>query len=161
MRTILLFIFLTSQVYAQSIKRQTFASFGSSTTVNSNVYISQSIGQSSIIGLAVKSNVVVQQGYQQSIFAVPADYVPYEKPVIVSTYPNPFVDEINLKVNTATNELVTVTITDMNGKIIHKKAYNNLNDGVSIKLDNLIPQSFTLNLSGSYTKYSTPLIKQY
>ena len=161
MRTILLFIFLTSQVYGQSIKRQTFSSFGSSSTVNGKVYISQSIGQLSVAGLALKSNVVVQQGYQQSSVAVPADYVPYEKPIAVSTYPNPFVDEINIKVNTTTNELITVTITDMSGKIIHKKAYNNLNEGVSIRLDNLIPQSFTLNLSGSTTKYSTPLIKQY
>ena len=160
MRTILLFIFLTSQVYAQSIKRQTFASTGISKTISNGFYVSQSVGQLSITGLAVKPNIVVQQGYQQSNIATSTTVIAKQM-VAVSAYPNPFVDVLNLKVSTTTNEEITVTITDMSGRIIHKKVYNDLNNGVSIKLDNLAPQSFTLNLNGITTRYSTPLIKQF
>ncbi|WP_157687550.1 T9SS type A sorting domain-containing protein [Pedobacter psychrophilus] len=160
MRIFILVIFLSTQVCAQTVKRQTFASQGISKTLNSGVFVSQSVGQSSIIGLMLKPNITVQQGYQQSRFSIPTNVITYHA-VQVTTFPNPFINVINLKFSKAVTESVTIMVADLYGKLLFQKTFLNPELGLNFQLDNLAPQSYILSLNGATFNYSTKIVKAY
>lgn len=160
MRILILVIFFSTQVSAQTIKRQTFASLGISKTLNSGVFVSQSVGQSSVIGLMLNPNIMVQQGYQQSRISAPTNVVANQT-IKVTTFPNPFINEINLKFSKSISESLTIMVADLYGKLLFRKIFSNPELGVSFQLDNLSPQSYILSITGATLNYSTKIVKAY
>jgi len=57
--------------------------------------------------------------------------------VMLSAYPNPFIDEIKIQFNTATNTYLEASIFDLSGKLVKEFDFGNLSRGLYIKTINL------------------------
>jgi hypothetical protein len=57
--------------------------------------------------------------------------------VMLSAYPNPFIDEIKIQFNTATNTNLKASIYDLSGKLVKEFDFGNLSKGLYIKTINL------------------------
>jgi len=108
-----------------AISRSTLGLSGSSkviSTPNGTYYVSQSIGQSSVIGTKINKNYTILQGYQQSTISV--KIVPSgENELKATIYPNPFEESINIAFDDIIDEDVNIYLFDMNGRLIISKKH--------------------------------------
>jgi hypothetical protein len=84
-------------------------------------YFQQSIGQSGLIGLSGRDNLMVRQGFIQPMAAP-------ERPLLegvlrVEVYPNPFSSYIMLSFPEKISDAVYVTMYDLNGRIVYLKKF--------------------------------------
>ena len=115
---------LTIAVHAQSIKRQSVSSYGSS-SITENVLISQTAGQSfntdvSLIG------VTVSQGFQQPItYSVKDISTPAIQNLNISIYPNPTRNSVTIS-SKEEIERAFIAVSDINGKYFFSEKVPNL-----------------------------------
>ena len=115
------------------LHHQMLSSQGGLKQTESGIIVSQTIGQTSVTGNYSNSNLTVGQGFQQS--KVGRLHIKgLNKEISLTIFPNPFEDQITINYNA--QELVSVTIFDMAGKLIYK---NNLS---FISQNNTIDVSF-------------------
>jgi len=145
-------LFVFSHAFPQSekklptIKSSTLGMGGSSNMVNTNnktYYVSQSIGQSSVIGTKINRNYKLLQGYQ--IGSISVNMVATVENVLKATiYPNPFEESIHISFDDVIKEEITIHVYDMAGREIMAKKYppeQNLNiqlNYISVGIYNLI-----------------------
>lgn len=154
----LLLLFFGCTVYSQQLHHQMVSSQGSSNLLSSGILVKQTIGQQSTIGNYKFPGVIVGQGFQQSRISNPG-ISSLVNSILTTTYPNPFVDRINFLFSKPVSGLITVTIFDVLGRLIHteqKEASQNI-----LTLDNLnFPQSdYLVKLSAINYNYSTQIIQ--
>ena len=128
---ILSMLFVISHAFSQgekklpSIKSSSLGMGGSSNMVNTNnktYYVSQSIGQSSVIGTKINRNYKLLQGYQ--IGSISVNMVATLENVLKATiYPNPFEESIHISFDDVINEEITIHVFDMTGREIMAKKY--------------------------------------
>lgn len=134
------------------------SSQGSSNLLSSGILVKQTIGQQSTIGNYKFQGAIVGQGFQQSRISNPG-ISSLVNSILTTTYPNPFVDRINFLFSKPVSGLITITIFDVLGRLIHteqKEASQNI-----LTLDNLnFPQSdYLVKLSALNYNYSTQIIQ--
>ena len=154
----LLLLFFGCTVYSQQLHHQMVSSQGSSNLLSSGILVKQTIGQQSTIGNYKFSGAIVGQGFQQSRISNPG-ISSLVNSILTTTYPNPFVDRINFLFSKPVSGLITITIFDVLGRLIHaeqKEASQNI-----LTLDNLnFPQSdYLVKLSALNYNYSTQIIQ--
>jgi len=113
----LLFInlfFLSGILNAQEIKRSSINSAGN-TSSNSGVYLSQTIGQSSVHQKATKDGVELRQGFQQPITLKGKND---SKTIQLLIYPNPNNGSFYLNTDLGRNSSFSFVIYDQNGKLM-------------------------------------------
>ena len=96
MKQFILFLCIASfSAYGQTISRQTIASQGASTVLSNGIFISQSVGQQSVIG-SYKGGVSLNQGFQQSQWS---RLMSSNTQKLISNllYPNPLFSSIHFK----------------------------------------------------------------
>jgi hypothetical protein len=124
--------FYSSDVLGQ-LHHQMLSAQGGVNATQSGIIVSQTIGQTSIIGNYSNRNLTVGQGFQQPIVGR-LHIKGLNKEISLTIFPNPFENQITISYNA--QELVNVTIFDMAGKLIYK---NNLS---FISQNNTIDVSF-------------------
>lgn len=124
MHRYLLFLLLISlSSRGQYLKLSTIASSG----ISKGAYASQVIGQSSV---ATGTNKQVRQGFKQplgftSLKTSITSMLSIGEPVnwSVETFPNPFMDQLTVRLNGATNLPTRLVIYDMDANIIWEGTY--------------------------------------
>lgn len=106
------FLFFSCQLSAQSIKRSTLSSTGSTITTE-NVYLSSSTGQSSITGTQTSSDSKIHQGFQQPLQLTNGSV---SKLIDLEIYPNPNTGSFYLNTSLPEDTDYSFVLFDMNGK---------------------------------------------
>lgn len=154
----LLLLFFGCTVYCQQLHHQMVSTQGSSNLLLSRTLVKQTIGQQSTIGNYKFPGAIVGQGFQQSSVSKTKSTTIINQ-ILTTTYPNPFIDHINFLFSKPVTGLITVTIFDVLGRLIHteqKEASQNI-----LTLDNLnFPQNeYLVKLSASNYNFATQIIQ--
>ena len=156
----LFFILLNLSVYSQSLHHQMLSAQGTSTQLSNGVYMSQTIGQQSIIGTSTKDGVTYSQGFQQSVWSKYLNQNAALSSITTITYPNPFVQTINFQFSKPLSDVISVTVYDIRGRLIYqedKKAVENI---LTIELPQLASSNYLVKLSATNYTYYTQILKQ-
>ncbi len=142
------------------IIRSNLGSSGSSLNVETSkgtFNVSQSIGQSSVIGTHSSNGYYLRQGYQQpmtdKIVIKDVDYKLKAK-----VYPNPFINAVVITFSDTILKDITVMIFNMNGKTIHNQEFLPLQE-IEIKIDDIESGIYLLKVISGHKHFNTKLIK--
>jgi hypothetical protein len=145
--------------FGQNLHHQMQSSQGSSIQLPNGVYVSQTIGQQSVIGNHNKDDILVGQGYQQSNWY---KFVSSNENNVISTvvYPNPFVDVINFRFSEVIQGPINVLVFDINGRIVLQLDKLTDQNILTIDMPNLPEAQFLVKLSTPNFTYHTQIIKK-
>ncbi|MFP4845576.1 T9SS type A sorting domain-containing protein [Winogradskyella sp. PE311] len=142
------------------IIRSNLGSGGSSQnvlTTNGTYKVSQSIGQSSVIGTHSNNGYFLRQGYQQ-----PTSKIKITKNIDYSlsakVYPNPFINAVTITFSDVVLKNISVMIFDVNSKIIHDQEFLPLQE-VEINVQNISNGIYFLRVISGSKQFNTKLIK--
>lgn len=153
---IILFLFITLSGFSQSLHHQMLSSQGTSTTAG-GFKVSQTIGQLSVIGNYRGSDVIVGQGFQQS-----RNMKTVKAPVITvttTTYPNPFVDQINFEFSSVISGPIKFSLYDVMGRLVAYQEKTATDTILTINELSLAEGEYFVKLSAKNYNYSTNLLK--
>lgn len=146
----------------QNISKSTITSVGSSSIhLNQKYIVSQSIGQTGIVGTTSHKGVSLQQGFLSNTITFSIDNnsgnsVKETFSFVIS--PNPFIENIKVDFSKKTKEDIHIIIYDINGKV-HKKASFNPQSEVSIPLSNLSTGDYLIQVNSGNTTATKKIIK--
>ncbi len=153
---IILFLFITFTGFSQSLHHQMLSSQGMSTTAG-GLKVSQTIGQLSVTGNYRGSDVIVGQGFQQSSMMKTV-----KAPVITittTTYPNPFVDQINFEFSSVISGPIKFSLYDVMGRLVAFQEKPANYTVLTINELSLSEGVYFVKLSAKNYNYSTNLLK--
>jgi hypothetical protein len=90
---------------------------------------------------------ILTQGFQQNYEAIlSVSSIPFSN--IFSIYPNPFNDVLIIDYSKTTDKAITVSLQDLNGKVIMTKIYSSLspNNSIELLLSDLSDGLYLLNI---------------
>lgn len=158
-KLLVLFIICTMGVKAQELNRETLSSQGTYVELASGYSVSQSIGQSSVIGSNNLDSVFLNQGFQfPFLFKNYTSYNPNE--ISMLAYPNPFVKELNFRFKGTIDESVILTVYDLLGRIIHQSTNKVIDNHFLINLDHLASTNYFCVLKTFNYSEMVQIIKQ-
>ncbi|MBL0683538.1 T9SS type A sorting domain-containing protein [Aquimarina mytili] len=129
------------------------------TTNAGNYSISQSIGQSSVIGTYSKNGYTLRQGFQQPFISAKIITTPNESSLNAILYPNPFQQSINISFDQPITNQIDIVLFDIMGRTIRsqKKSATQL---LTISLDDISKGAYFLSVSSGNKKFTAKLIKE-
>ena len=150
--------YCSNSIIAQQLHHQMISSQGTSTTTSTGLNVKQTIGQQSVSG-TFQGDMSVQQGFQQSFWK---NYLKKSATLntSITTYPNPFEQEINFQFSKPTNALVEVALFDVLGRLVVSQSVYILNNKITLALPNLPNAEYLVRLSGEKIYYFTKIIKK-
>lgn len=162
MRKSLTFIFIVFifGAQAQELHHQMLSAQGTSKELSNGMYVSQTIGQQSVIGNYTKDGKTYGQGFQQSLWG---RYIGSNSNNSITTvvYPNPFVSTINFQFSQPLEGPISVNLFDVRGRLIfttEKEATENI---LTLDLPHIADSNYLVRLSTpNYTYYAQILKKQ-
>ena len=156
---LLVFLFSFSTFYSQELHHQMLSAQGASKELSNGIYVSQTIGQQSVIGNYTKDGKTYGQGYQQSVWN---KYISTNSnnAITTVTYPNPFVSTINFQFSQAINEPISVSVFDIRGRLIFSQEKQASGNILTIDLHNLASSNYLVRLSTPNYTYYTQILKQ-
>ena len=125
----------TSFAQRSPMKSSTFSATGTNNSKETaDLFIQQSIGQSSVIGSFSSGNLYFSQGFLTGISKnKPAN----DKFLSVLAFPNSFIKEINFRFFPEFNKEAGISIFDMSGKMVYKNRITPINNTMEINLEML------------------------
>jgi hypothetical protein len=156
---LLAFLFSFSTLYSQDLHHQALSSQGASKELPNGMYVSQTIGQQSVIGNYTKDGKTYGQGYQQSIWS---QYIQstVNNPIRTVVYPNPFVSTINFQFSQPIKERIKMELFDVRGRLIFQTEQIPSNNLLTVALPNLASSNYLVKLTASNYTYYTQILKQ-
>jgi hypothetical protein len=156
---LLVFLFSFSALYSQELHHQALSSQGASKELPNGVYVSQTIGQQSVIGNYTKDGKTYGQGYQQSVWS---KYIQstVNNPITTVVYPNPFVSTINFQFSQPIKERIKMELFDVRGRLIFQTEQIPSNNLLTVALPNLASSNYLVKLTASNYTYYTQILKQ-
>lgn len=160
MRLLLLSLLLSfSSLYSQDLHHQTLSSQGDSKQLSSGMYVSQTIGQQSVIGNYTRDGKTYGQGYQQSVWS---KYIQstLNNPITTVVYPNPFVSTVNFQFSQPIKERIKMELFDVRGRLIFQTEQMPTDNLLTVELPNLASSNYLVKLTASNYTYYTQILKQ-
>ena len=159
-KIILFVFFVIVSSNAQELYKQTILSQGATSNLESGLFISQSIGQESVIGNFSNDNVKIIQGFQQPFWTRLISNSSSVIPIEITHFPNPITDNLNLSFyNYDMGELI-LSIYDYSGRILMKRNIS-VESGKSIVDLTILPSgSFLMGLQNDKINYYIKIIKK-
>ena len=156
---LLVFLFSFSTLYSQELHHQTLSAQGSGKELSNGVYVSQTIGQQSVIGNYTRDGKTYGQGYQQSIWS---KYIQSSADSQVTTvvYPIPFVSTINFQFSQPIKERIKMELFDVRGRLIFQTEQMPTDNLLTVALPNLASSNYLVKLTSSNYTYYTQILKQ-
>ena len=148
-------------LHGQSVVRSTVGAGGSSQEVNHNgktYFISQSIGQSGVIGTSTFSGHTIRQGYQQPPYLLIADRALASEDILPVVYPNPFSQEINIAFNEKVESDIAVNVSDISGRSMLQKTFSP-SQQIAVSMDGFADGQYILSILTGDKKVSKAIIK--
>ena len=144
-----------------SIIRSTLAMGGSSKTLTSNnttYYVSQSIGQASVIGTYTKKKRTVVQGFQQPILTAKV-LGPSENMLSATIYPNPFSYSVNILFHDQVTGNISIVLLDVSGKIVLTKQVA-ASKQINLLLSDISNGIYVLKVTSGDKTFTAKLLKE-
>lgn len=160
MRLLLLSLLLSfSSLYSQDLHHQMLSSQGDSKQLSSGMYVSQTIGQQSVIGNYTRDGKTYGQGYQQSVWS---KYIQstLNNPITTVVYPNPFVSTVNFQFSQPIKERIKMELFDVRGRLIFQTEQMPTDNLLTVELPNLASSNYLVKLTASNYTYYTQILKQ-
>jgi len=102
---------------------------------------------------------MIVQGFQQNHWAKIVAESPLKNDLTVTTYPNPFVSQVNFQFSKVSKDEMTVTVFDVSGRLIIQQA-KNLEGGIlTIDLARLPNAVYLVRLNNNEINYYTKITK--
>lgn len=155
-----LLLILSVSASAQQIHHQMLSSQGTSKTLFDGTFISQTIGQQSVIGTSTKDGITYGQGYQQSVWSTYFKQNAALSSITTTTYPNPFVQTVNFQFSKPLSDVISVSIYDIRGRLIYQEAKKAVENILTIELPQLASSNYLVKLSATNYTYYTQILKQ-
>lgn len=153
-------LYLNVCAYGQTIiHHQVLSSQGTVVKLSTGVYVNQTVGQQTVIGNYSKNRQTYVQGFQQGIRK---KYTNKTQIPVTTTfnYPNPFKNEINFQFSQSIEDAITVTVTDMLGRLVFKQKKRVNGNILTIELGYLPSDHFVVQLSALNFNYFAKILKQ-
>jgi hypothetical protein len=153
----LLSLCFVSNGYTQSVVRSNVGSGGSSQLIitnKSSYFISQSIGQSSVIG----TSRVIRQGFQQPPTLFIIEQSGSKNEYLASVYPNPFSHAISVAFEKEVTKDITISIHDINGRMVHHQNYSPA-QLIKFSLQDIANGSYIIHVLIGPSRFTTSIIK--
>ena len=160
MRLLHIFLLLTlTLVNAQKLHRQMLSAQGNSAVLNDGTFISQTIGQQSVIGNTTKNGYTTGQGFQQNVWG---KYINSNitTDITTTTYPNPFIQSVNFQFSKPIKESISIAIFDVRGRLIYKQEKRAIDNLLTIDLESIASSNYLVRLSSTNYTYYTQILKQ-
>jgi hypothetical protein len=130
---------------------------GSTSQTSSGVFATQTIGQTSVIGLYKNSRIGVSQGYQKPLLNQ-IIVNPQHNTLNIKVFPNPFVEKINISY--FGEDQLSLSLFDVTGKLIYSdelifSSYTKL-----IDFKRLPAGFYFATISSKTSTFNTKLIKR-
>ncbi len=156
---LLVFILSFSTLYSQDLHHQMLSSQGDSKVLSNGIYVSQTIGQQSVIGNYTRDGKTYGQGYQQSVWN---KYIQstLNNPITTVVYPNPFVSSINFQFSQPIKERIKMELFDVRGRLIFQTEQMPTDNVLTVALPNLASSNYLVKLTASNYTYYTQILKQ-
>ncbi|MCK5702189.1 MAG: T9SS type A sorting domain-containing protein [Cyclobacteriaceae bacterium] len=149
-------------VYSQSVVRSTVGTGGSSQTVTSNnksYFVSQSIGQASVIGTSTKNGYTIRQGFQQPPHTFIVGTLNELSDLKATIFPNPFQQSVYITFMDLIEDDVSVILHDISGRLILKETFA-ASQLITLTLENIAIGDYILNVISGKKHLTTSIIKQ-
>ena len=152
-----LLLFFSVSFYGQNLHHQMLSSQGQTKTISSGHTISQTIGQQSTTGNS-NNGTVVMQGFQQNLWS---SYIASndKNEIIVKTYPNPFIDNVNFQFSKSISDEISVYIFDIAGHLVYQHKGKTATSILTIDLAKLPRSEYLVQLRVNTITYYTKIIK--
>jgi hypothetical protein len=128
-------------------------------TDKGSYYVSQSIGQESVIGTYSKNNHIIRQGFQQPLISAKNILVPTKNRLKAKLYPNPFKQSINVLFEDLIKEKLKVTIDNLSGGVLYSKTYPQ-SQLLELHLNFLPSGNYILKITSDHKFLISEIIKQ-
>ncbi|MEW7290837.1 T9SS type A sorting domain-containing protein [Aquimarina sp. 2304DJ70-9] len=145
-----------------SILRSTVGVGGSSKTMitnTGNYSVSQSIGQSSVIGTYSKNGYTIRQGFQQPFLSAKIISPITTSNLKAVLYPNPFQQSVNISFNTPITNQVNIVLIDIMGRTIRSQEFP-ASQLIALPLEEISDGTYFLKVSSGNKKFTAKLIKE-
>lgn len=126
-------------------------------TASGKYRVSQSIGQSSVIGTYSKSGYYLRQGYQQPHAKIKVQES-NKNQAKAKIYPNPFNQQIFISFDEKTTDNIYVSIYDVAGKLIYFKDFSP-SKTIKLNIENLSNGAYLLKATSNGKLFNAKLIK--
>ena len=154
----LAFLFSFSALYSQELHHQAMSSQGTSKELSNGMYVSQTIGQQSVIGNYTREGKTYGQGFQQSMWG---SYIKGNaaNTITTNTYPNPFVDVVNFEFSQILPDVISVELFDVRGRLVFSTAQKAEGNLLTINIPNIAASNYLVHLTTSNYSYYTQILK--
>lgn len=151
-------LLFTATFQGQILHHHMLSSQGDTNKISNGIIVKQTIGQQSIIG-NFKKDYIVMQGFQQSLWN---KYIAsnYYSNIETKTFPNPFVNTVNFEFSEAVDEIVNVSIFDISGRLIFKKAQKPIDKILTFNVNIMSGRQFLVQLQSTNFVHYTKIIRQ-
>jgi len=145
-----------------SILRSNLGASGSSHTIvtkNGAYSVSQSIGQTSVIGTYSNNGYYLRQGYQQPLSKIKVSPLSQNNDLSATVYPNPFEQSVSIAFAQNMKKEISVLVFNLNGKLIYSKEYKS-SQRIQIHFDDLSSGTYLLKVLSNNKLFHSKLIKK-
>ncbi len=156
----LAFFLMVHVTFSQGIQRSTLSAAGSSVRVNNgstSYFISQSIGQSSVIGTYSNNGHTILQGFQQPIYALKGKGV-HPHRLNATAFPNPVENVLKIRIAERSKENVKVLLIDNTGRVVIDRAEVVL-ETIDLDLSEVVPGAYILKVVKDKKIFTTVINK--
>ncbi len=160
MKKLLFFLVLPfAAMQAQDLHHQALSAQGNSTVLENGMYISQTVGQQSVIGNYTINGTTYGQGFQQSLWQ---EYISSTASNEITTiaFPNPFTTTINFRFSESLLGVVSVLVFDVSGKLHFSGEKTPVDNLISLDLPQLASGNYLVQLTAPNFLYYTQILKQ-
>lgn len=144
-----------------AVVRSSLGLAGTSKTINTqkgSYHVSESIGQRSVIGSFYKKGYTLRQGYQQPEIDVKVFNSPGIKNLEASFYPNPFLQSLNISIDTPVTGPVNIFLFDFTGRLVFNREYP-ASQFINLQLSNISQGVYIIKVASGGNYVSANLIK--
>ncbi|RNC86803.1 MAG: T9SS C-terminal target domain-containing protein [Winogradskyella sp.] len=153
--------FLSAQSNSEyRIMKSNIGSAGSSqkvVTTSGTYSVSQSIGQSSVIGTYSRRGYYLLQGYQQPL-EFRTSNIDYDTNLQAVVYPNPVDNKVTVQFNESIEDQFVIRIFDINGRLIYDREFSPI-QSLEVYLDDISDGTYLMRVISERKKFQTKLLK--
>ncbi|WP_303319205.1 T9SS type A sorting domain-containing protein [Flavivirga abyssicola] len=143
------------------IIRSNLGAGGTSKTISTSkgqYIVSQSIGQSSVIGTYSNNGYYLRQGYQQPPSKIKVVKQSDTNNLFATVHPNPFAQAVTISFTESTTKTISVLVYDISGKLIYSRDFPPSKD-IDLDLKHISNGSYLLKAISNGKLFNAKLIK--
>jgi len=128
-------------------------------TKKGTYYVSQSIGQSSVIGTSFKNGYYLRQGYQQPLNKIKVTPLTKRNNLNAKIYPNPFDESVSVSFDEDMQNEISIQVFDVAGKLVFGQKFSPTKN-IELILNNISSGSYLIKVQSQNKLFNAKLIKK-